>query len=339
MSRSVTLIPGDGIGPSITEATVRLLDAARADITWDRQLAGAAAVAAVNDPIPEATLASIRRTKLALKGPLETALGKGFRSINVALRQAFDLYANVRPAKTVLTGLKFSGVDIVLVRENTEGLYIGIENYIKVGDDERAAAQSLAVVTRFGAERIHRYAFEYAVSHGRRKVSLVHKANILKLSQGLFLDVGREIAKEYAGRVDVEEKIVDACAMELVMRPERFDVIVTTNLFGDILSDLTSGLVGGLGLTPGANIGKDAAIFEAVHGTAPDIAGKGIANPTAVMLAACQLLDHVGDAAMAGKIRGAIEATLREKKTVTGDVGGTATTDQYTDAVIARLQG
>jgi isocitrate dehydrogenase (NAD+) len=337
MTRSVTLIPGDGIGPSITDATVRLLDAARAEITWDRQLAGAAAVAAVNDPIPEATLDSIRRTKLALKGPLETALGKGFRSINVALRQAFDLYANVRPAKTVLTGLKFSGVDIVLVRENTEGLYIGIENYIKIGDDPMAAAQSMAVITRFGSERIIRYAFEYALAHGRKKISLVHKANILKYSQGLFLEVGRAIAKEYAGRIAVEEKIVDACAMELVMRPERFDVIVTTNLFGDILSDLTSGLVGGLGLTPGANIGNDAAIFEAVHGTAPDIAGKGIANPTAVMLAACQLLDHMGDTQRAARVKGAIEQTLRERKTVTADVGGTATTDQFTDAVIDNL--
>ena len=337
MTRSVTLIPGDGIGPSITEATVRLLDAARADIVWDRQLAGAAAVAAVDDPIPAATLDSIRRTKLALKGPLETALGKGFRSINVALRQAFDLYANVRPAKTVLTGLKFSGVDIVLVRENTEGLYIGIENYIKIGDDPMAAAQSMAVITRFGSERIIRYAFEYALAHGRKKISLVHKANILKYSQGLFLEVGRAIAKEYAGRIAVEEKIVDACAMELVMRPERFDVIVTTNLFGDILSDLTSGLVGGLGLTPGANIGNDAAIFEAVHGTAPDIAGKGIANPTAVMLAACQLLDHMGDTERAARVKGAIEQTLRERKTLTADVGGTATTDQFTDAVIDNL--
>jgi isocitrate dehydrogenase (NAD+) len=337
MSRSVTLIPGDGIGPSITEATVRLLQAAGADIEWDRQLAGTAAVAAVNDPIPEATLDSIRRTKLALKGTLETAVGKGFRSINVALRQAFDLYANVRPAKTVLTGLRFSGVDIVLVRENTEGLYIGIENYVKIGDDPHAAAQSMAVVTRFGAERIIRYAFEYACAHGREKITLVHKANILKYSQGLFLEVGRSIAKEYEGRVRSEEKIVDACAMELVMRPERFDVIVTTNLFGDILSDLTSGLVGGLGLTPGANIGKDAAIFEAVHGTAPDIAGKGIANPTAVMLAACQLLDHMGEGARSARVKAAVEKTLLARTTLTADVGGTATTDQFTDAVIANL--
>ena len=334
---NVTLIPGDGIGPSITEATLRLLAAAGAGIVWDRQLAGMAAVQAHNDPLPETTLASIRRTKLALKGPLETASGKGFRSINVALRKEFDLFANVRPAKSVLPGLRFDGVDIVIVRENTEGLYIGIENYIKIGDDEQAAAQSIAVVTRYGAERIHRYAFEYAVKHGRKMVTLVHKANILKYSQGLFLDVGRVIAKEYAGTMAYEEKIVDACAMELVMRPERFDVIVTTNLFGDILSDLTSGLVGGLGLTPGANIGKDAAIFEAVHGTAPDIVGKGIANPTALMLAACLLLEHAGEPECATRVKGAIEATLREKKTVTRDVGGTATTDQYTASVIARL--
>ena len=337
MSIPVTLIPGDGIGPSITEATVRLLAAAGADIAWDRQLAGQAAVTAVNDPIPEATLDSIRRTTVALKGPLETPVGKGFRSINVALRKAFDLYANVRPAKSVLPGLRFDDVDIVLVRENTEGLYIGVENYIKIGGDDHAAAQSMAVVTRAGAERIHRYAFEYAVAHGRRKVTLVHKANILKYSQGLFLEEGRRIAREFEGRVQVEERIVDACAMELVMHPERYDVIVTTNLFGDILSDLTSGLVGGLGLTPGANIGKTAAIFEAVHGTAPDIAGRGLANPTAVMLAGVQLLDYLGQAERATRVKRAIEAVLREKKTVTGDVGGSATTDQYTDAVIARL--
>ena len=337
MTLHATLIPGDGIGPDITDATVRLLSASGADITWDRQLAGMAAVVAHSDPMPDQTIASIKRTKLALKGPLETPSGIGFRSINVALRKEFDLYANVRPAKTVLPGLRFKDVDIIIVRENTEGLYIGIENYIKIGTDERAAAQSIAVVTRYGAERIHRYAFDLAVRLGRKKVTLVHKANILKYSQGLFLDVGREIAKEYAGKVQVEERIVDACAMELVSKPERYDVIVTTNLFGDILSDLTSGLVGGLGLTPGANIGKDAAIFEAVHGTAPDIAGKGVANPTAVMLAACQLLDHAGQGALASKVQSAIESVLREQKTVTRDVGGTANTAEYTDAVIARL--
>lgn len=334
----VTLIPGDGIGPAITDATVRVLEAAGATFNWDRQLAGMAAVEAYGDPIPEATLESIKRTKLALKGPLETPVGKGFRSINVALRKEFDLYANLRPAKTVLPGSRFENVDIILVRENTEGLYVGVENYVKVGDDPHAVAQSVAIVSRHGAERIVRYAFEYAIKHGRKRVTLVHKANILKYSQGLFLETGRMVAKEYEGRVQFDDKIVDACAMDLVMRPERYDVIVTTNLFGDILSDLTSGLVGGLGLTPGANIGYEAAIFEAVHGTAPDIAGKGIANPTAVMLAGCQMLDHVGQDDRANRIRAAIEATLREGRTVTGDVGGTATTEQYTDAVIAHVK-
>ena len=335
--REVTLIPGDGIGPDITDATVRLLEAAGAPLTWDRQIAGMAAVKAHGDPLPEATLESIRRTTLALKGPLETPVGKGFRSINVALRKEFDLYANLRPAKSVLPGNRFQDVDVILVRENTEGLYVGIENYVKVGDDPHAIAQSVAVVTRNGAERIVRYAFEHAVRHGRKRVTLVHKANILKYSQGLFLETGRKVAAEYEGRVVFDDKIVDACAMELVMRPEGFDVIVTTNLFGDILSDLTSGLVGGLGLTPGANIGETAAIFEAVHGTAPDIAGQGVANPTAVMLAGCQLLDHIGEEARATRLRAAIEATLREGRTVTRDVGGTATTAQYTDAVIAKL--
>ncbi len=337
MTLHATLIPGDGIGPEITDAAVRLLDAAGAGIEWDRQLAGMAAVAAHNDPIPEQTIASIRRTRIALKGPLETPVGKGFRSINVALRREFDLYANVRPAKSILQGLRYDNVDLIIVRENTEGLYSGIENYVRIGEDEHAAAQSMAVVTRVGAERIHRYAFDLAVRLGRRKVTLVHKANILKFSQGLFLEVGRAIAREYAGKVAVEERIVDACAMDLVVRPEAFDVLVTTNLFGDILSDLTSGLVGGLGLTPGANIGRNTAIFEAVHGTAPDIAGQGVANPTAVMLAACQMMDHVGKPEVATRMRKAIEATLRERKTVTRDVGGAATTAGYASAVIARL--
>ena len=335
--REVTLIPGDGIGPSIVDATVRLLEAAGAEFAWDRQQAGMGALRDLGDPLPEATINSIKRTKLALKGPLETPVGKGFRSINVALRKEFDLYANIRPAKSVLTGGRYDNVDVVIVRENTEGLYVGVENYVKVGDDPHAVAQSVAIVSRHGAERIVRYAFEYALKNGRKRVTIVHKANILKFSQGLFLEVGREIAKEYEGRVASDDKIVDACAMELVMRPEKFDVIVTTNLFGDILSDLTSGLVGGLGLTPGANIGYTAAIFEAVHGTAPDIAGKGVANPTAVMLAACQMLDHIGDVPRAHRIRAAIEQTLRERKTVTRDVGGTAGTEEYTDAVIARL--
>ena len=337
MATSVTLIPGDGIGPSISRATVRLLEAAGADIAWDEQLAGMTAVAKYGDPIPDATLDSIKRTRIALKGPLETPVGEGYRSINVALRKTFDLYANVRPAYSILPNGRYENLDIVLVRENTEGLYVGIEHYIKVGDDPRAAAESIALITRGGAERIVRYAFEYAVKHRRRKVTLVHKANILKYSQGLFLDVGRMVARDYAGRIELEERIVDAMAMNLVLHPERFDVIVTTNLFGDILSDQISGLVGGLGLAPGANIGKSGAIFEAVHGTAPDIAGKGIANPGALMLAACMMLEHLGDDERARRIRGAIESTLREGKTVTRDLGGTAGTEEFTDAVIARL--
>lgn len=337
-NHEVTLIPGDGIGPAITDATLRMLEAAGAPLTWDRQIAGMTAVKELGDPLPEATLDSIKRTKLALKGPLETPVGKGFRSINVALRKEFDLYANLRPAKTMMSNGRFENVDIVIVRENTEGLYVGIENYVKVGDDPHAVAQSVAVVSRSAAERVIRYAFEHAVKHGRKRVTVVHKANILKYSQGLFLETGRKIATEYEGRVVGDDMIVDACAMELVMRPERFDVIVTTNLFGDILSDLTSGLVGGLGLTPGANIGYETAIFEAVHGTAPDIAGKGVANPTAVMLAACQLLDHIGQEKLASRIQQAIEATLREGKTITRDVGGTSGTDEYADAVIARLK-
>src|SRR5690349_21421248 len=289
MSTKVTLIPGDGIGPSISRATVRLLDAAGADITWEEHVAGMAAVAKYGDPIPEETLDSIKRTRVALKGPLETPVGEGYRSINVALRKSFDLYANVRPAYSILPGGRYENLDLVLIRENTEGLYVGVEHYIRVGDDPRAAAESMAIITRAGSERIVRYAFEYAVRHGRKKVTLVHKANILKFSQGLFLDVGRKIAKEYEGKVEFQERIVDAMSMDLVLHPERFDVIVTTNLFGDILSDQISGLVGGLGLAPGANIGVSGAIFEAVHGTAPDLVGKNAANPGALLLAGCML--------------------------------------------------
>ncbi len=337
MPTHVTLIPGDGIGPGITDATVRILDAAGCDFVYDRQVAGLAGVSAVNDPMPEATLASIRRTRLALKGPLETPVGGGYRSVNVALRKTFDLYANVRPAHTIRPGGRYDNVDIVLIRENTEGLYIGIEHYVPIAGDPKAAAESVALITRAGSERIVRYAFEYAVSHKRKRVTLVHKANILKFSQGLFLDVGREIAKEYAGRVEFDDRIVDACAMQLVMKPETFDVIVTTNLFGDILSDEISGLVGGLGLAPGANIGARAALFEAVHGTAPDIAGKGVANPGALVLAACMMLDHIGDSTRADRIRNALTRVIREGKTLTRDLGGTANTDQFTDAIIAAL--
>jgi isocitrate dehydrogenase (NAD+) len=337
MTARVTLIPGDGIGPSITDATLRILEASGASFEWDRQSAGQAGVAQWKDPMPDATLESIRRTRLALKGPLETPVGEGYRSVNVALRKTFDLYANVRPVRTIQPGGRFDGIDIVLVRENTEGLYSGIEHYIRIGDDPEAAAESVAIVTRFGSERVIRYAFEYAVSHGRKKVTLVHKANILKFTSGLFLDVGREVAKEYDGRVTFEDRIVDAMAMQLVIRPETFDVLVTTNLFGDILSDLMAGLVGGLGLAPGGNIGRHAAIFEAVHGTAPDIAGKGVANPAALLLAACMMLDHVGESVRATRIRNALEATIRDGRTVTRDLGGTAGTDAFADAIIARL--
>jgi isocitrate dehydrogenase (NAD+) len=337
MPIACTLIPGDGIGPDITEATLRILDAAGTSFDWDRQVAGAAGVGAKGNPMPDETIDSIRRTRLALKGPLETPVGEGYRSVNVALRQTFDLYANVRPAKDIVPGGRFENVDIVLIRENTEGLYAGLEHYIRIGDDPQAAAESVALITRVGSERVIRYAFEYALRHHRKKVTLVHKANILKFSQGLFRSVGQKIAKEYEGKLQYEERIIDAAAMHLVIDPGRYDVIVTTNLFGDILSDLVSGLVGGLGLAPGANIGKDAAIFEAVHGTAPDIAGQGIANPSALLLAACLMLDHVGDRFRADRIRRALYGTIKAGRTLTKDLGGNATTTQFADAVVSHL--
>jgi isocitrate dehydrogenase (NAD+) len=311
--------------------------AAGATIEWDRQLAGMAALNAVGDPMPVATLESIARTGVALKGPLETQMGSGYRSVNVALRMRFDLFANVRPARTLIPNGRYSNVDIILVRENTEGLYSGVEHYVKIGNDDHAAAESVAIITRAGAERVIRFAFEHAVARGRKKLTLVHKANILKLSQGLFLDTGRKIAKEYEGRIIFEERIIDAMAMHLVLNPERYDVIVTTNMFGDILSDEISGLVGGLGLAPGANIGEKASIFEAVHGTAPDIAGKGIANPGAVVLAACLMLEHIGDARNANRIRASIYDVLHSGCSLTADLGGTATTTQFSDAIISKL--
>jgi isocitrate dehydrogenase (NAD+) len=295
-----------------------------------------AAVEAGGDPLPAAVLTSIRQRKVALKGPLTTPLGGGFRSVNVALRKEFGLFANVRPARTLIPG-RYDGVDIVLIRENLEGLYSGVEHFIRVGDDPRAVGVSEAIVTRIGCERIIRYAFEYAVAHGRKQVTVVHKANILKMVSGLFLEVGRAVAPEYEGRVAVNDLIVDNCALQLVLRPEQFDVIVTTNLFGDILSDEISGLVGGLGLTPGANIGSTAAIFEPVHGSAPDIAGKGIANPAAQMLAAAMLLDHLNERAAAARLRAAVVATIRDAGIRTRDLGGTASTREFGDAVAARV--
>jgi isocitrate dehydrogenase (NAD+) len=337
VSRTVTLIPGDGIGPEITEAVVQVLDAAGAPIAWDRQLGGIAALQEVGDPLPDATLESVRRHRMVLKGPLTTPVGTGFRSVNVALRREFDLYANVRPTRTLLPGGRYADVDIVLVRENTEGLYIGYETFIAVAGDPRAVAQATAVVTRGGCERIVRYAFDYAVRHGRRRVTVAHKANILKTVSGLFLDVAREIAEEYHGRVEVNDVIVDACAMKLVLDPTQFDVIVTTNMFGDILSDEIAGLVGGLGLAPGANIGATAALFEAVHGSAPDIAGRGIANPTALLFAACMLLEHLDEPDAARRIRAAVQRTLVDDGVRTRDLGGHATTNEYTLAVLRRI--
>jgi isocitrate dehydrogenase (NAD+) len=336
MTHDVTLIPGDGIGPEITEQTLRVVEAAGARVRWDVQQAGMAALAASGEPLPEATLASIRQRKAALKGPLTTPVGAGYRSVNVELRKAFDLYANLRPAFTILPG-RYDQIDIVLVRENVEGFYSGAEHFIKVGEDPHAVGVSQGIVTRLGCERVIRYAFEYAAQHGRRRVSIVHKANILRMTSGLFLEVGRAIAREYEARLASNEYIVDNCAMQLVLKPEQFDVIVTTNLFGDILSDEIAGLVGGLGLTPGGNIGAGAGIFEAVHGSAPDIAGKGIANPTAQMLAAAMLLDHLHEAEAAGRLRQGLIATIRGAGIRTRDLGGSATTREFGDAVVARL--
>ena len=331
-TKTVSLIEGDGIGPEIAAATVRAVEAAGGKLAWERVDAGAGAVDKHKDPLPQATIDSIKKNQLALKGPLATPSGGGYRSVNVTLRQQFDLYANVRPVKTI-PGVpsRYTGVDLVIVRENTEDLYAGVEHYI---DPRRTAAESIAIITKFGSERCIRYAFEYARRHGRKKITLVHKANILKMSNGLFLDTGREVAKNFPD-IQFDDMIVDATAMKLVIAPERFDMIVTMNLFGDILSDLTAGLIGGLGVAPAANIGDGGcAMFEAVHGTAPDIAGKGIANPTGLMLSAAMLLDHVEQRDAAERLRKGIWAALANPETRTGDLGGKANTAQYTDAVI-----
>ena len=335
----VTLIPGDGIGPGIAKATVEILEAAGAEIRWHEHVAGVTGVEQKGEPLPPETLASIEENRVALKGPLTTPIGSGFRSVNVALRKHFDLFANVRPALTILPQARYQGVDLVIVRENTEGLYAGIEHFIGMENDPRAVAESVMLITRYGSRRIVRFAFEYALSHGREKVTLVHKANILKYTQGLFLEVGREIAAEYEGRVAFDDKIVDNTAMQLVLDPYQFDVIVTENMFGDILSDQVAGLIGGLGFAPGANLGESAAIFEAVHGSAPDIAGKGIANPTSLLLAACLMLDHLDQAPVADRIRSALERTLVAGESLTPDLKGTASTDEFAGAVIASLEG
>ncbi|MDE1982119.1 MAG: NAD-dependent isocitrate dehydrogenase [Betaproteobacteria bacterium] len=332
-----TLIPGDGIGPEIVKSVVTILEALGAPFAWEVHKAGMAAVAESLDPLPEATLESIRRTGLALKGPLTTPVGGGFRSINVRLREEFKLYANVRPAQTLIPGGRYDNVDIVLVRENLEGLYVGFEHYIPIDNDPHGAAISSGVNTRAGSRRIARYAFDYAVRNGRKKVTVVHKANILKALTGIFLETAMELAKEYADRLVVDERIVDACAMQLVLDPTQFDVILTTNLFGDILSDEIAGLVGGLGLAPGANIGEQAAIFEAVHGSAPDIAGKGVANPIALLSASAMMLDHINRPDLGTIVRQAIHGVLITDGVRTRDLGGQATTQDVTQALLARV--
>ncbi|MBI4510573.1 MAG: NAD-dependent isocitrate dehydrogenase [Deltaproteobacteria bacterium] len=331
---TVTLIRGDGIGPEIAQATLRVLDGAGARLRWEDMPAGMSAVEMDKDPLPPRTLESIKENRVALKGPLATPIGGGFRSVNVALRQALDLYANVRPART-LEGVptRYQNVDLVVVRENTEDLYAGVEHYV---DLRRNAAESIAIITRFGSTRIAEYAYELARTQGRKKVTIVHKANILKLSNGLFLECAREVAKKHP-EIQTEEMIVDACAMKLVVDPTKFDVIVTMNLFGDILSDLTAGLVGGLGVAPAANIGADGAIFEAVHGSAPDIAGKGLANPTALMLSAAMMLDYLRQEQAAARLRRGVLEALKNPESRTRDLGGRATTGQFADAVLRSM--
>ena len=334
-----TLIPGDGIGPEITAATLMALDALGAPFVWDRQVAGAAGVASCGDPLPPACLNSIRKTKLALKGPLETPIGGGYRSSNVRLREEFKLYANLRPAHTIIPGGRYENIDLVMVRENNEGLYMGYEHFIPIDGDPHAVGMSTGINTRQGCRHIVHFAFDYAIKKGRKKVTVVHKANIMKALTGIFLETARQIYEaEYKDQIEFEEVIVDACAMKLVMNPWQFDVLVTTNLFGDILSDEIAGLVGGLGMAPGANIGDNAAIFEAVHGSAPDIAGQGIANPIALMLAAAMMLDHIGRVDLGDRLRNAIDETLNEDNIRTGDLGGNATTLEFATALVKRIQ-
>jgi isocitrate dehydrogenase (NAD+) len=335
MTHTITLIPGDGIGPEVTAAVVRILDGAGVKIEWERHDAGVTAIekdVKLNDPLPATLLESIRRNKVALKGPVTTPIGSGFTSVNVGLRKALDLYTNLRPVRN-LPGVesRFQGVDLVIVRENTEDLYAGLEHQIIPG-----VVESLKIITEAASTRIARFAFEYARSHGRRKVTAVHKANIMKLSDGLFLDSVRAVAREFA-EISYDEKIVDAACMHLVMAPEKFDVIVLPNLYGDIVSDLCAGLVGGLGVVPGANIGTEAAVFEAVHGSAPDIANKNRANPTALLLSAVMMLRHIGEADAADRVSAALDRVLGDGTVRTRDMGGTASTTEFAEAITAIL--
>ncbi len=333
MSYAVTLIPGDGIGPELAEATRGVLEATGIGFDWDVQQAGEATIASEGTPLPERVVESIRRNGVAIKGPITTPVGSGFRSVNVGLRQALELYANVRPARSmpgVLT--RYENVDLIIVRENTEDLYAGIEH--RVGPD---AAESIKIITRAASQRIARYAFEYAVRNGRSKVTAVHKANIMKLSDGLFLESCQQVAADYEGRVGFEDRIVDNMCMQLVQKPELYDVMVLPNLYGDIISDLCAGLVGGLGVAPGANIGERAAVFEPVHGSAPKYAGQNKANPTALILSGALMLRHLGETAAADAVETAVRAVIAEGRTVTYDLGGTAGTREFGEAVAARL--
>jgi isocitrate dehydrogenase (NAD+) len=333
MTHRVTLIPGDGIGPELAEATCRVLDATGLTFEWETVQAGAAVIEQYGTPLPDHVVESVRRNKVALKGPITTPIGAGFRSVNVALRQALGLYANLRPACS-MKGVKtrFEDVDLVIVRENTEDLYAGIEHM--VGPD---AAESIKIITRAASERIARFAFEYAVANGRQRVTAVHKANIMKLSDGLFLESCRTIAADYDGRIEFDDRIVDNMCMQLVQKPELYDVLVLPNLYGDIVSDLAAGLVGGLGVAPGANIGVDAAVFEPVHGSAPKYAGLDKANPTALILSAALMLRHLGHPDHASRVEMAVREVIAEGRTVTSDLGGTAGTAAFADAIIARL--
>lgn len=334
MSQTISVISGDGIGPEIMNASIRVLDALDCGFDYDYVEAGLNALDQHGDLLPETTLESIRRNRVALKGPLTTPVGMGFRSINVTLRELFDLYANVRPVVSMPgTRSRFDGVDIITVRENTEGAYLAADAWLS---EDGNTAESKMVITRKGSERVTRYAFELARRNSRGKVTLVHKANILKTVSGLFLDVSREVAEDYP-EIECEEMIVDATCMKLVMDPQQFDVIVTTNLFGDIISDLCAGLVGGLGLAPGANIGKEVAIFEAVHGSAPDIAGRNIANPCALLLTAVQMLSHLELQEQADRLHGAITTTIAKRDRITPDLGGNGNTDSFADAIISRI--
>jgi isocitrate dehydrogenase (NAD+) len=334
----VTLIPGDGIGPEIAEAVLEILAATGVAIAWDTRAAGVDALETWGTPLPPETLESIRRTGVALKGPLTTPVGTGFRSVNVTIRQEFDLYANVRPT-VAWDGIPtfWPGLDLVVVRENTEGLYSGIEHYI--GKD-RYAAEAIVVNTRPAMERINRYAFEYARRTGRKKVTAVHKANILKFTSGLFLEAARQVATEFPD-IQLQDRIIDNMCMQLVREPRQFEVIVTTNMFGDILSDLVSGLAGGLGLASSANIGTECAVFEAVHGSAPDIAGKGLANPSGLLLSACLMLDHLEETSAASRVRAALADVFRRRDRLTGDLEREkpATTRDFTRAVTQALAG